>query len=230
MYALDRSTYGRKIQRPIVTGTELTDEGMILKSVLVGGDEHVTLAGAGTGEILVGFNDNNSINLYSEVVIEDNIVVPSTSPYTVNLKHGNLVAGSVRVYAVAAAANLVIGTDVTVDLTNGVLTFVVAQKGLAMIVTYRRNLTVKESVLKYHQRQSNASNPLTDDMAVILTGDVEIYTDQYDTSVSYDSVTTVYAGAGGLLTSVATGHTALNGRLIHVPTADDPLLGVAVKF
>ena len=230
MYALDRTTYGRKIQRPIVAGTELTDEGMILKSVLVSGEEHAALAGAGAGEILLGFNDNNSLNIYSEVVIEDSITVPSTAPYTVNLKHGNLVSGSVRVYAVAAAANLVIGTDVNVDLVNGVLTFVVAQKGLAMIVTYRRELTVKESVLKYHQRQSNASNPLVEDMAVILTGDVEIYTDQYDTSVSYDSVTTVYAGAGGLLTSVSASHTALNGHVIHVPTADDPLLGVAAKF
>lgn len=230
MYALDRTTYTKKIQRPLVAGTVVADEGLLLKSVIVGSDEHVALAGAGVGEVLIGFSHDSTVSLDSEVVVEDSLTVPSAAPYTIALAHANLVSGSVRVHDVAADADMVIGTDVTVDLAKGILTFVVGKKGLAVIVTYRRNLSVKESVLKYHQRASNFPSPVDAGNAILLTGEVEIYTDMYDTSVSYDGVTELYAGAGGLLTSVATGHTKVPGRLVKLPTAADPFIGYAAKF
>ena len=227
MYSLDRTTYTKKTQRPVVAGTVIADEGLLLKSVLVGGDEHVALAGTGAGEILVGFSHDTTVALDSEIVIEDGLTVPAGK--VIQLAHGNIVAGSVRVHKVSTNADLAITTDYSVNLSNGIVTLV-ANAGEAVIVTYRRNLTVTEAKIKYFERPSNFPSPADSGNAIILTGDVEIYTDMYDTSVSYDGVTELYAGAGGMLTSVATGHTAVPGHIIKLPTAADPFIGYLAKF
>jgi hypothetical protein len=199
-----------------------------MKSVLVGGVEHVALAGTGTGETIVGFSHDSTVSLDSEIVIEDGLIVPAGK--VIQLAYSNLVAGSVRVHKVSTNADLALTTDYTLNLSNGIVTFV-ANAGEAVIVTYRRNLTVQEAKIKFYERPSNFPSPNDSNNAIFLGGgEVEIYTDMYDTSVSYDGVTELYAGAGGVLTSVATGHTKVPGRIVQLPTAADPFIGYVAKL
>jgi hypothetical protein len=213
-----------------VPGTVIADEGIVLKAVLIGNTEHAAIAGAGAGEVIIGFAHDTTVTLDSKVEIEDGLVVPSTGAVTIQLAHGNLISGSVRVHDVTGNADLAIGTDVTVNVSTGLLTFTATQKGKAVIVTYRRNLTVRESQQLFFGRPTNFSSPADGDNAIFLAGDVEIYTDMYDTAVSYDGVTELYVTAGGLLTSVATGHTKVPGRVLQLPTAADPFIGYAARL
>lgn len=236
MYDLMKTKYSNTVERDVVPGVEIPLEGLILKSVIVGSTEHFRPTEGTTGEVIVGFSENRSTSVTTEVVIEDTLSIPATpGPYTVQLKYPNIVSGSVRVHDVAGAADFVVGSTAsghfTVDLTFGTLTFNSADASKAIIVTYRRNLTAIEAQTKYRQAAVNAPAPSFFGKAIALCGNGEIFTDAYDTSVSYDGVSTVYAGAGGYATSVSTGHTAIAGsRITSLPTASSPLLGFAFNL
>lgn len=232
MISLDLTRYSNQIERPVVVGTTVPNEGMVLKSVLVGGKEQLQLtAGGVTTEVIAGFSYNRSIEPTTEVVIEDTLTIPaSPGPYTVQLLHPSLVSGSVRVHAVAANVDYTIGAVATtvyaVNLTTGVLTFAAADAGKAIVVTYRRNLTAIEAQQKFGDAPVNSANPAYFGNIVAMCGNGELYTDQYDTSVTYDGVSKLYAGANGIITSVATNNTEIPGsRIVSVPTATDSKLG-----
>lgn len=232
MISLDLTRYSNQIERPVVVGTTVPNEGMVLKSVLVGGKEQLQLtAGGVTTEVIAGFSYNRSIEPTTEVVIEDTLTIPaSPGPYTVQLLHPSLVSGSVRVHAVAANVDYTIGSVATtvyaVNLTTGVLTFAAADAGKAIVVTYRRNLTAIEAQQKFGDAPVNAANPAYFGNIVAMCGNGELYTDQYDTSVTYDGVSKLYAGANGIITSVSTNNTEIPGsRIVSVPTATDSKLG-----
>ena len=231
-YDLARTTYQNTIERPVVTGVEIPAEGLVLKSVIVGDSEHLRTTEGLTGEVIVGFSHNNNLSITTEIVIEDSLSVPATpGPYTIQLSHPSIVPGSIRVHDVAGAADLVAGSTAsghfTIDTTLGLLTFNVAEQGKAVIVTYRRYLTAIEAQIKYRQRPINAPDASFNGNVVALVGSGEIYTDQYDTSVSYDGVSTLYGGANGVITSVSTGHTAIPGsRIVKLPTAASPFIGL----
>lgn len=230
MYDLQKTVYSNTIERPVPAGIEIAAEGLVLKSVIVGDAEHLRPTEGTTGEVIAGFSHNNTLSITNEIVIEDSVSIPASGAYTIQLKYPNIVSGSVRVYDVAGAADMVIGSvssgHYTVNLTTGLLTFAAADAGKAVIVTYRRNLTALEAQIKYRERPVNAPNPSLFGNVVALCGNGEIYTDQYDTSVSYDGVSAVYAGADGIATSVATGHTVIPGsRIIKLPSATSTTLG-----
>lgn len=232
MIDLDLTRYSNQIERDVVAGTTVTKEGLVLKSVIVGGVEQLQVtAGGSTSEVIAGFSYNRAIEPTTEVVIEDSLTIPaSPGPYTVQLLHPSLVSGSVRVHAVVANVDYTIGTPATtvysVNLTTGLLTFAAADAGKAIIVTYRRNLTAIEVQQKYGNSPVNSADPSFFGRVVAMCGNGEIYTDQYDTSVSYDGVSALYAGANGLVTSVSTNNTLIPGsRIVSVPSATNTKLG-----
>lgn len=230
MYDLNRTRYSNTIERPVPAGVEIAAEGLVLKSIIVGDSEHLKPTEGTTNEVIAGFSHNNTLSITNEIVIEDSLSIPDAGPYTVQLSYPNLVSGSVRVHDVAGAVDFTLGSvaagSCTVNLTTGALTFAAADASKAIIVTYRRNLTVMEAQIKYRERPVNAPNPALFGGVVALCGNGELYTDQYDTSVSYDSVSTLYAAAGGIVTSVSSGKTAIPGsRIVKLPTAGSTFLG-----
>jgi hypothetical protein len=236
MYDLMHTKYSNTIERPLVPGVEIGLEGLVLKSVMVGSSEHFRTTEGTTGEKIVGFSHNRSTSMTTEIVIEDTLSIPATpGPYTVQLKYPNLVAGTVRVYDVTDAADMVPGAvsdgRFTVNITTGLLTFAVADASHPIIVTYRRNLTAIEAQTKYRQAAINGPSPSYFGNAIALSGNGEIFTDAYDTSVSYEGVSDVYAGAGGYATSASSGNTLIPGsRITQLPTASSPLLGFAFNL
>lgn len=232
MIDTNRTKYSNTIERPVVVGTTVDNEGLVLKSVIVNGDESLrTSEGNATTEVIAGFAYNRAISPLTRVKIEDTLVVPaSPGPYTVQLQYGNIVSGSVRVYNVTGSADFTLGSvatgSCTINLTTGLLTFAAGNAGNAIIVTYRRNLTAIEVQQYYGSIPVNVPNPALQGNIVAMCGNGEIWTDQFDSSVTYDGVSKLYAGAAGLVTSASSSKTEIPGsRIIHVPSATLPLLG-----
>jgi hypothetical protein len=238
MFDLGTTKYNNTVERPLAPGAEITAEGQLLKSVLVGGVENLKpTEGGSNAEVLVGFASNSSIIPDQEVVIEDTLTVPAAGPFTIQLKNVNLVDGSLYVYDVTTGSAIVKNADATlatgeydVNLLTGLLTFNAAQSGNKLIVTYRYNMTKIQVQQKYWGRQVNAPDPNFFGNAVAMCGSGEIYTDQFDTSVSFEGVSKVYAGAGGRITSVAGSNTLIPARITKLPTAASPTLGLAFNF
>lgn len=228
----DTLRYRDTVQRPLVAGTTVSEEGLLLKSVLVAGSEHLTLTAGTANEKVVGFAYNTNLSVTTAVVVEDTLVIPGAAPYTIQLKKANLVAGSVRVHNVAANSDFAVGSgagEYSIDLVHGTLTFDAADKDKAIVVTYKYNLTMKESALLYRERPVNAPNAAFFDEVVAIVGSGELYTTAFDSSLSYDAVNAVYAGANGIITA-ASGGVALPARVISTPTAASPYLGLAFNF
>jgi len=113
-----------------------------------------------------------------------------------------------------------------VDAT-GIITFLAAgdtTAGDVVTIQYRYNLTLQESLDRYHERSIN--NRAQDYFSSVSIGclEGEIFTSMYDTSVAYAINDPVYPEAGGLLTSASGG--AVVGKVTQVPSATDGLLGV----
>jgi hypothetical protein len=232
-YDLDRTTYSSTLERPFVPGTTIAAEGLVLKSVIVGGIENVQVtAGGSTTEVIAGFSHNRSINPTTQVVIEDTLSIPAApGPYVVQLQHTNLVSGSVLVWDVAGATAFTLGSSASTDhcsvnLSLGQITFYSGDAGKAIVVTYVYQLTAIQAQQTFWQPPINTPNPAYNGNVVVLCGNGEMFTDQYDTSVSYASVSTLYASANGLVTSTATSNTAIPGsRITSVPSSSNPFLG-----
>lgn len=236
--AIDLGTlkYSNTVERPLVPGAEVTDEGKIIKSVLVGGEEHFQAsAGGNANEVLVGFSYNSSIVPDTEVVIEDTLVVPAAAPYTIQLKNTNILTGSVYVYDATAGAALAFNAaagagQYNIDLATGLLTFNTAEQGHALVVTYRYALTRIQKQQKFWDRPVNTPDAGFFGNLVVVCGNGEIYTNQFDSSVSFEGVSKVYAGANGMVTSVQGSNTLIPARIIKLPTAASPFLGLAFNF
>src|ERR1035437_2895811 len=232
-YNLDLTHYSSTFERPFVPGTSIPAEGLVLKAVLVGGVENAQVtAGGSTSEVIIGFSHNRSINPTTQVVIEDTLVIPaSPGPYVVQLQHTNLVSGSVMVWDVAGAVAMTLGSSgstdhATVNTSLGQITFYSGDAGKAIVVTYVYQLTAIQAQQTFWQAPINTPNPAYNGNIVVLAGNGEMWTDQYDTSVSYASVSTLYAGANGVITSTQGSNTPIPGsRVVSVPSSSSTWLG-----
>jgi hypothetical protein len=232
-YDLDRTTYSTTLERPFVPGTTVAAEGLVLKSVLVGGVENVQVTAGGVAtEVIVGFSHNRAINPTTQVVIEDTLVIPAApGPYVVQLQHTNLVSGSVLVWDVAGAVAMTLGSSgstdhASVNLSLGQITFYSGDAAKAIVVTYVYQLTAIQAQQTFWQAPINTPNPAYNGNVVVLCGNGEMWTDQYDTSVSYVSVSALYAGANGIVTSTQGSNTLIPGsRIVSVPSSSNTYLG-----
>jgi hypothetical protein len=173
---------------------------------------------------------NKALTLYG-VNVDEAIVLPGTT--AVALKKSNV--SNVRV---AASANFgtayTVTTDYTVNTTNGTVTRNGAggiADGGTVYVTYTYQLAASD----YDFQGRNFWN-FTDDVTIqdgritVITGWNLIFTTQYDSSRTYLLGDALYAGSAtsptGLFTNLNTSN-ELVGRVIQLPSATDPYMGVA---
>lgn len=242
-YDLTKTHYSLSLQKNVAAGSVVDREGVLLQAVLEGGEEVVKKADASASTLkIVGFavSDNETIGVIPRV--EDAVIPAAPGPYTVQLSPYTSLVGtapnsSVRVELTVAGTDLTeenTGTPATgefhPDVATGLLTFNVAQAGLAIRIWYRANLTVAQSRQTYFQRNVNNDAGALFNTLVVGGGTGEIYTAEYDTNVDWSTGAAVLSGADGILTVGGAGSELPGGRVIHVPDPDGPYLGVAFNL
>jgi hypothetical protein len=237
-YDLKRSHFSLVLEKEVLAGSVITEEGVLLQSVLdpATGTERV-LATSGSGDVIAGFaiRDNADHATTSEV---ESVTVPSSAPFEVQLRNNNLVATTPGSGSTAQITALDNGTpmdildvggsvsgDVNVNDLTGLLAFNTADQGKTIVVTYRYNLTVAESRLKFFQRNINNEASTLFGQVGVGQGHGEIFTDQFDATVDWANASSVNSGVDGVIR--ASVGTALDARVVSVPNVNNPLLGIS---
>lgn len=233
-FDLTRTRYFYTKEVPVAPAATIAHEGAVAKAVLSNGEETALLtAGDSATEAISGFTLNSNLIESQRVVFEAG-AVPAVAPYTVQLAHGNIVSGQVLVYNVTAGSNMTVvggapaAGEVQVNLVSGLLTFNVAQAGAVLQIRYKYNLSALESILFNGERPVNAKANSAAGTITLIQGNGELYTDQYDVTKDFSAIVgVVFADANGIITTTSAGKSPITGsRVIHVPTAADPFLGI----
>lgn len=239
-YDLKRSHFSLVLEKEVLAGEVITEEGVLLAAVLdaATGTEKV-LPTDGSGQVIAGFaiRDNADHATTSEV---ESVTVPSSGPFEVQLRNNNLVAstpgdGSTASLSAMDGSSQMTNDDdasggagqVGVDDVSGLLAFNVAEAGKTIVVTYRYNLTVAESRLKFFQRNINNEASTLFGQVGVGQGHGEIFTDQFDGTVDWSVATGIKSAAGGIVGDQTASGTTLDARVISVPNVNNPLLGIS---
>ena len=182
---------------------------------------------------------NHATSMVGQVVDEP-VVLNGTIPS--NLKHANLVvdAGSVALLSVkdtAGGTPFTLTTDYTVNATNGTVTRVPTAigDGDTVFVSYSFNLSQLELS---SQQGLNFWNNLyevsqADGRCAVIESASMLFTANFDPSVAYTLNGNLYAatdnGREGFFTSDNAGSAVFAGRVLQLPTAADPYLGLRLQ-
>lgn len=229
MFDLKRSYFNDLRERPVLSSTPITEEGMVLVYVDAGDGTMAVSPSAGAGgEIVAGFAITDALKVLTKSVVEV-LVVPAGGG-TVSLKHANVVSASSRAFDVTAAAALTLvggppaAGQYSIAIVNGTVTFNVAEAGNTISVSYTYSPSLEELLATEHERSIN--NRAQDFFSSVSVGclEGEVFSSMYDTSVAYAVGAAIFSGAGGLATSAA-GGTQI-GIVSQTPSASDGLLGI----
>lgn len=188
---------------------------------------------AASGDIPIGTFWKDRSATYIRTVVETKTF--NASGY-LTLSHGSLLStGDIKVTS-AAGVVYDIDTDYAVTLANGVITRVGGDiPALSTVVVWYKYQIQTAQVYwdnvstKYTAVGSNYDRQPDDTLGsgkvTVVEGYAKIYTDQYDVTQTYTLNATLYADANSLWTT-DDGYTTPCGRVIKVPVANDPFLGV----
>lgn len=236
-----RSRFEWKRQFEMDPTVNILEEGTILQRVknAAGTGEVVLPATSTAGELPVGISLQSRISATTFTEVEDIVVPAAPGPYTVQLKHTNLIdtGGGVAeasawdfdipawITVVAAPA----AGDVAIDPLTGIATFDVANAEHNVRLTYRFVLTAieRDAIL----RQSHVNRGAEDQFGLMTVayGSCVVFTTMYDAFAQWADPTAgpplqATLGDGGLFTLAGTGEPF--GRVISAPTPGDPYLGI----
>lgn len=170
------------------------------------------------------FKWNKTTQIYGAIVAE---AVTLTGTTASNLDHATV--SNVKVHSTAAGGTVYnLTTDYTVNATNGTVTRAVAStisSGQTVYVSYTYQKTTAEmdrdgKNFLLNNDDSQGSNKMT-----VIQGMSTIYTDQFETNRVYAVNDAIYCSGNGKLTNSAVSAYRI-GRVVSVPTASDPYLGV----
>jgi hypothetical protein len=160
--------------------------------------------------------------------------VPTSAPYTITLPN-TPIASSTLVYYAANNASLTSETTtgaVTAageyNLTGAVLTFDSADAGASVVVVYTYNLTVIQALSLVGTGVPGSVWPsnVTDSIGVIQRG--LVYTSIFDTSVNWNTQTSVKCGTNGMIISGAGVGAPISGYVYEVPSVSSNFLGIYI--
>jgi len=190
---------------------------------------------AASGTVPIGTFWKDSALAYIRTNIESGTFVAAG---TINLSKGNVLGtGFVKVTNATGTTIYTQGVDYTVNTVNGVVTRLGggAIPALAtVLIWYSYNLQQTQVYWDNVSTQWTAAgqnydrqpdDTLGSGKITVAEGDAKLYTDQYDVNQTYALNAPLYSNAQSQWTTVA-GFTNVCGRVISVPTANDPFLGV----
>jgi hypothetical protein len=196
-----------------------------------------------SGEVVVG-NQTATLGVakwdkitQKTTVVVDEVVLFGTAGATKNLKPNMLsnVTTQVRSAAAFGGTLYAITDDYTLNLVNGTITHVVAGSGGTIVptapvyVTYTRTLTEADLLLEGKNFWASLDYvSVQDGRIAVIQAPAQIFTTVFDTSQVYaltGEKSNIYVNAAGLFSTVLTS-SKLVGRVISVPSASDPFLGI----
>jgi len=206
--------------------------GMVAFLTTSGGVVVATTAASGTVPIGTFWKDRSNGFIRSTVESQtfnaNNIITVSKGNF--------LNTTSVKVTNSAGTTTYTQGTDYTLTAANGVVTRVAGGSIAAsatVVISYRYtvssnqvywdNVSTKWSTGWNYDRQPD--DTLGSSKITIAAGDAIVFTDQYDVTQTYTLNQQLYSDANSLWTNQA-GTTSSCGRVVQVPTAADPWLGL----
>jgi hypothetical protein len=207
--------------------------GMVAFLTTSGGVTVATTAASGT--VPIGTFWKDSAITYIRSTLESGTF---SAANTINLSKGNVLGtGYIKVTNSAGTVVYTQGVDYTVATANGVVTRLGggAIAALATVViwynyvlqnaqVYWDNVSTHwTAVGQNYDRQPD--DTLGSGKITVAEGDAKLYTDQYDVNQTYTLNAPLYSNAASQWTTVA-GYTSVCGRVLSVPTANDPFLGV----
>lgn len=200
------------------------------------------------GIFLGNHQDSMTRAIYGEILGPVDYSEVGGATATVTLAHQSLVTGAFIVYA--GATLLVEDTDYSIVEATGVITAVASGKldsvngtytNAGMItVNYRYNMTVAEKngfldnkgqVIGGPGMANNFDEVLVSGETTVAYDGCIIYTDQYDTSINWSAAleAPLYSNADSRLSTTNSGGAQTQvGRVISLPTADQPWLGFVI--
>ena len=210
------------------------DTATILQGQMVSLDANGELVLADGADVL-GVAKWNKASLGTSVIVDEPLVVAADA--ATNLSRSNV--SNVVVRTSAGGAAITAAGDYTLNATNGTLTWDAAPTEVAdgdtVFVTFTFDLTQNDyqfQGLNFFNRLNDVDSISEGRLTVVKAPSI-IFTTQFDTAQTYTLTGTgsnLYcggdtAGLEGLFTNVST-EGAYVGRVIQLPTASDPYLGV----
>jgi len=237
MLDMSRSRSFRSIERPVVSGQSIAEEGLALMYQPSGGAAgFVQTADATAGRVLAGISYGTRVSPTTFISVET-YTIPSSSPYTVTVTQA-ITSGTVLAKLASGTVLTVTGSppatgEVQVTGGSAVLTFNSAQAGLTFTVTYRYSLTVQQAQMLVGDPQPSSNTPATatGQIGMMLIGD--IYTSEFDSSVDWNAanVVDIRLAANGRMTIGGSGTVVYPAvKVIAGPTADYPFLGLSIAI
>lgn len=170
-------------------------------------------------------------------VIVDEAVVMNTDGTTASaLAHANVSSVRVRSLAGGLGTLYTLTTDYTVSTTNGTVTRVAnIASGGTVYVTYTFQLSATDLASGANAPgnvglnfQLNTDDTVGSGKIVLIQGLSTVFTDQFETTRTYAIGDQLYVAGNGLFTNAV----VINkfGRVVSVPSASDPYLGVEGMF
>ena len=186
-----------------------------------------TLAGSGDNPVGI-FKADKASTVYAVSAREAVTIVALETAYS--FAHANV--SSVLVEDLAGT-DYTVTTDYTINTTNGTITTTASGSttitaGETVYVTYTYEMTAadkeQEGVNFFNSNDdTQGSNKIT-----MLQGGWRVYTDQFETDQNYAMNAQLFVSANGKFTSQEL--TYHFGRVVSIPTASDPYLGVEGEF
>lgn len=234
---LKRTWASTRLGRPILPGTVVAQEGVLLCTTIANGIENVQVVTTPVGtEKVLGFAYLASA-LPDRTSFVEQVTVPAAGSLVVAMQNQNIIINQISVYDVSSSAPLTPnfvppfpgvpapGT-VNVEITSGKLSFAAGQAGHLINVVYIYSLTVAESIAIFGQRSINNFNlNAIFGQVEVGCGQGELYTDQFDGSIVDWTAGPLTLGPKGTITIGGAGP-LLPAHVVAVPTVSIPMIGI----
>ena len=214
------SFYTRSVEKRLATGAVLTAVGQPLVASMEGGHQVVSVSAGVAGESFAGFAiaQTSAVPVVPTTHVKvETVVVPATGIVTV---------AKAPLAGTTAAVRTDTGATVAVaSVTGTAVDLAVASAGLTVRVIYRYTLTVAEARSLVGDVQPGGYSGNTYGLIGCAQEGV-IYTDQFDTSVDFNTATSLKLDTGGLVSNQTGAGVTINARVVATPSADYPFLGI----
>lgn len=247
-YDFARSYFQETRQYPLQAGTNIAEEGQLMIAVAGATTVEATTSTGAGGEVPLGVNLLSYIAGTTFTWYETG-TIPSVAPYTNTLKFPNIIdvgAGVAEAYfydVTSGAARTIIAPGVpnnvqaAINTATGVVTNNVANAGHTFYVRYRFTMTTTQKELLIHSSHINRGAESEFTTVNVGIGHCVVYTTNYDARGVWTLLVQNGAGAspclgpGGRWTTITlSGASTAFGRVISLPTADDPYLGIEYGY
>ena len=206
------------------------EAGAFLKRVTDSdGSVKVAVATGATGEVIVGMARHDRVSTVTKIEVELIAFVDGSGDQddSQQLRGTSIDTDSVRVTDPDTGTAYTVGDDYAVT-SGGLLTRDsggAITEGSSVNVTYRRDILAREDESRFGM-DYNRSHGTKEDLATVIQGNSQLFTDQYDTAQEYATNDVLYIMNDGTGRVTSQSGTRSVGYCVTPPSADNPLIEI----